>query len=78
MTIATLRFNIDDADGERNFHLAIKGRDAIFALHDFDEYLRGIIKYDQDEAKSSLAEVFRTELRSYLEDRNINLDALVS
>jgi hypothetical protein len=56
---ATLRFDLDDPDDERQHRYALAGRDALIAMERIGEHCRQRIKYGEpaDEARRELEEI---------------------
>jgi len=56
---ATLRFDLDDPDDERQHRYALAGRDALVALELIDQHCRGRLKHGElgDEARRELREI---------------------
>lgn len=70
---ATLEFNLDDYGETLSHKQALKGREALLALHDMDNALRNAVKYQGDE----VAAVWRQKLHEIMADYDINLEELI-
>ena len=59
MPTATLRFDLSDADDEREHRYALAGREALIALEAIEQHIRGRLKYGEptDEARRELEEI---------------------
>jgi hypothetical protein len=59
---ATLRFDLSDPDDSREHRYALAGRDALLALEQIDQHLRGRLKHGEpgDEARRELEEIRST------------------
>lgn len=71
---ATLEFNLDDADDEIAYTRCVKAKDMALAIWEFDVYLRGEGKYNDD----PIAIKHREEFRTILDNNNINLDEIIN
>jgi len=71
---ATLEFNLDDAEDEIAYTRCVKSKDMAIAIWDFDNYLRGEGKYNED----PIAIKHREEFRSILDNHNINIDEIIN
>jgi hypothetical protein len=71
---AVLEFNLEDQDDDLAHNRCIKSRDMALALWDFDQYLRGAIKFgnDLDALKH------RDKLHEILQDKGIIFDNLIN
>lgn len=56
MPTATLRFDLSDADDEREHRYALAGKDALLALEAIDNHCRSMVKHGQisDETREEL------------------------
>ena len=73
--IAKLEFNLDDPDDRAAHKRTVQAFDLYCVVCDFDNYLRGLIKYDEtlsEEVVEQLDRV-RTELYDLLECSGVNL-----
>lgn len=70
---ATLEFNLDEADDEVSYTRCVKAKDMALLIWDYDNYLRGEGKYNDD----PLAVKHREEFRAMLEKHNINFDEII-
>lgn len=61
MPIATIRFDLDDFDDERQHRYALAGREALIALEVIDNHCRSLLKHGEigDEARAELESVRR-------------------
>jgi hypothetical protein len=59
--IATLRFDLSDADDEREHRYALAGKDALLALEAIDNTCRAILKHGEpsEEVQAILEEIRR-------------------
>ncbi len=81
MVKALLRYDLNDEDDCLQFKRATKARDALLALWDYDQKLRGIIKYGDEDSKEEEVEVYekaRDIFHKILDEHDINLDELIS
>ena len=74
MPKAILEFNLDNLDDEISYTRCIKAKDMALAIWEFDSYLRGEGKYNDD----SMAIKHREEFRSILDSHNINMDEIIN
>lgn len=70
---ATLEFNLDEADDEVSYTRCVKAKDMALLIWDYDNYLRGEGKYNDDPIAIKHREAFRVMLEKY----NINLDEII-
>ena len=70
---AQLKFDLNDPD-DINAHMrCVKAFDMAIVLWDFDQWLRGQIKYHNKDYQYARDELYRT-----MNEYNINLDELIS
>lgn len=70
-----LEFNYPE--DEDIFDLANRGIDYYGVLVDYDDYLRGLIKYkSKEELKNFSPEIARKQLNDFLKDRNLELNVI--
>ncbi len=55
---------------------AVKAQDMLSLLFDFDNYLRGLVKYNEDPNLSDAADKIRGELARLMEENGISFDEL--
>ena len=75
---ATLEFDMNDLDDVKSHKRMILSDDIVFCIWQFDQYLRGQIKYNEDltqEAHDALEDA-REKLHELLNDKSINLDTI--
>jgi hypothetical protein len=70
---ATLEFNLDEPDDEVSYTRCVKAKDMALLIWDYDNYLRGEGKYNDD----PLAVKHGEEFRAMLEKHNINFDEII-
>jgi hypothetical protein len=81
MAIATLTFDLTDADDVIEHKRCIKSIDVCLAMWEMDQYLRTKTKYESEGMSSEVYEAYdsmREKLREILVDRNISFDELIN
>jgi len=71
---AILKFDLDNADDEVSYTRCVKAKDMALAIWDFDNYLRGEGKYNND----PIALKHREEFRTILDNHNINFNEIIT
>jgi hypothetical protein len=71
MTVATLTFQLPEEGEEHQLALNAGKMDSI--IRDFDEYLRGLLKYDPRGLDIKSAETIRAELHKLLDAQGVRL-----
>lgn len=72
--IATLKFDLNDPDEQRDFDMMLKARKAFVVIEEFDNYLRNKIKYADAEMSADQYMTFneiREKLTELRNDYNI-------
>ena len=73
---AQLEFNLADPD-ERDEHLRCTlSQNLCAVIWEMDQWLRGQVKYGEDNKRAEILDEARTMLSSIMTDENINLDIL--
>lgn len=76
---ATLEFDLDNPDDRIKHLVAIKSQDLLYAIRDYFNHLRNIIKHHSDELSEEVVETYISErdtLFKILNENGINLDEL--
>jgi len=77
----TFILETDDDDSEKSILMHELGPDAIFAIWDFDQWIRSQIKYAGDDVHTEYIQALkdvRQELSNQLYEKGINVDHLIS
>jgi len=74
---ATLSFNLDEPDDRSAHKRAVSATDLYIAIHEFDNYLRARLKYEEltEEVADALQKA-RDSLHNELGDRGVSLGDL--
>ena len=77
---AILEFNLDEHEDEEAHLRCIKSTDLVIAINEIDNYLRGELKYNDNlhPAARKALDNARERLYQILNERNINIDELIS
>lgn len=78
---AILEFNLDEPGDAEAHRRAIKALDIMLALWEYDKYLRGQLKYNEEGLTSEQYDVLdkaRSKFYEVLNDRGISFDELLS
>ena len=81
MAKAILEFDLNEPDDVEAHKRAIKALDIMLALWEFEKYLRGQLKYNEEGLTSEQYDVLdkaRSKFYEILNDKNISFDELLS
>lgn len=75
----TFEFDLNDPDDVREHRLHTKAKDLAIAVWDYDQYLRGRLKYEElSELEYKSLDEARTKLRECLYDYGVSLDEITN
>lgn len=81
MAKAILEFDLNDSDDAETHKRMLKSLDMMLVLWDFDNYLRGQLKYNEEGLTGDQYDVLdkaRAKLYEILNERNISFDELLN
>jgi hypothetical protein len=73
MAKAIIKYNLADPEDQQEFYRATKALSMALAIWEFDQYLRGEYKHNENEP----AYAFRNKFREFLADNDIDIDKVL-